>query len=212
LVQWHEDLRNIAVWTHLQGCQVYEGTRAGDTLTENRPNGWLWFIPLSDQTVSVGYVTSTKLVQESKSSMQELFESELAASEEVRRLTEGATRVAGFRTTRDWSDQCSRLWGPGWALVGDAAAFVYPLMSSGVGISLRAAKGLSETIDWILRNPEDEARVMDTYERDYQRFVGDLLEFIRFFYDRPATARTTGRMPRPWSTRSAPSPASGTSR
>ncbi|MPZ81300.1 MAG: FAD-dependent oxidoreductase [Actinophytocola sp.] len=184
LVDWHEDLRNIAVWTYFQGHTTYEGTRAGDTLSEARPNGWLWYIPLSDNTASIGYVTHVAELKKSGLTTRELFERELADSQEVRQLTEGAWRVSGFRTARDWSYTSNRFHGPGWALLGDAAAFVDPLMSAGVAMALRAARGLAASIDWVLQHPDDEAKVMSQYDGDYRKFAGDLLSFIRFFYDR----------------------------
>ena len=184
LVDWHEDLRNVAVWSYFQDCSLLEGTRAGDTLTENCAAGWLWFIPLSDGTVSVGFVVSSETLQASGQDAQELFEQELAGSVEIGKLVQGARRVSGYRSARDWAYQCSRLWGPGWCMVGDAAGFVDPLMSAGLAMSLRASKGLAETLDFVLRHPESEATALDRYQRDYQNFISDLLGFIRFFYDR----------------------------
>ncbi len=187
-VEWYEDLRNIAIWTYLQGGRRYEGTHAGDVITENCLNGWLWFIPLADNTISVGFVAPAEELTRSGRKLRELFEIELARSHEVCKLVDGARRVAGFRTARDWSYRCERLQGPGWALVGDAAAFVDPVMSAGVGMAMRAAKGLAETLDWVLRHPDDEGQLLRRYESDYQRFITDLLEFVQFFYDRTKKA------------------------
>lgn len=184
VVSWHEDLRNIATWAYFQGGKRLDGTRAGDTLSENRPLGWIWYIPLSDGTTSVGYVTGTEIVKKSGKTPQELFEEELAGADEVGRLLAGARRVSGYRTARDWSYTCQQMHGPGWALVGDAAAFVDPLMSSGVSMAMRAAKGLAASLDWVLQHPEDESMVMKQYQYDYHYFAGTLIEFIRFFYDR----------------------------
>jgi flavin-dependent dehydrogenase len=184
LVEWHDDLRNIAVWSYFQGCKRYGGTRAGDTVTENRPNGWFWFIPLHDGTVSVGYVTPIDEYKKSGKSLEELFTSELAAAEEVRALTEGATRASAFRSIRDWSYTCKRFHGPGWALVGDAAAFIDPLLSTGVGLALRGSLGLAGALDAALRDPSCEEQVLARYEKDYRTFLNSLLAFVRFFYDR----------------------------
>jgi flavin-dependent dehydrogenase len=184
LVEWHEDLRNVAVWAYFQGCKRYSGTRAGDTLTENRPSGWFWFIPLFDGTVSVGYVTPIEEFKKSGKSLPELFTHELSAAQEVKALTDGAFRVSAFRTIRDWSYTCRRFHGPGWALVGDAAAFIDPLLSTGVGLALRGSVGLAEAADAALRAPESEARVLDRYECEYRDFLNSLLDFVRFFYDR----------------------------
>lgn len=184
LIDYHDDLRNIAVWAYFQNCRRYGGTRWGDTLTENRPNGWFWFIPLSDETVSIGYVTPVDEFQRSGKTLEELHAAELAAADEITSLTKDATRVSGFRTIKDWSYTCSRFYGPGWALVGDAAAFIDPLLSTGVGLTLRGALGLAETADLALRDPAKEAELFWRYDRDYRNFLNSLLEFVRFFYDR----------------------------
>ena len=184
LIEYHSDLRNIAVWAYFQNCNRYSGTRWGDTLTENRPNGWFWFIPLSDSTVSIGYVTPMDKYKEAGKSLEELHASELAAADEITSLTAPATRVSGYRTIKDWSYTCKNFYGPGWALVGDAAAFIDPLLSTGVGLTMRGALGLFETVNLALRNPEQEKALYERYERNYREFLESLLEFIRFFYDR----------------------------
>ncbi|HJP77563.1 MAG TPA: NAD(P)/FAD-dependent oxidoreductase [Pseudonocardiaceae bacterium] len=184
LIEYHSDLRNIAVWAYFQNCNRYSGTRWGDTLTENRPNGWFWFIPLSDSTVSIGYVTPMDKYKEAGKSLEELHASELAAADEITSLTAPATRVSGYRTIKDWSYTCKNFYGPGWALVGDAAAFIDPLLSTGVGLTMRGALGLFETVNLALRNPEQEHALYERYERNYREFLESLLEFIRFFYDR----------------------------
>jgi flavin-dependent dehydrogenase len=184
LIDWHEDLRNIAVWAYYQNCKHYGGTRAGDIVTENRPNGWFWFIPLSDATVSIGYVTPITEYQQSGHDLETLHATQLAAAEEVRALTQGAQRVSGYRTIRDWSYTCNRFHGPGWALVGDAAAFIDPLLSTGVTLAMRGASGLARSADLALRDPAAEHQLMTHYERNYRDFLNSLLEFVRFFYDR----------------------------
>ena len=184
LIDYHDDLRNLAVWAYFQGCRRYGGTRWGDTLTENRPDGWFWFIPLSDGTVSVGYVTPIEAFKKSGKTLEELHASELAAADEVTSLTKDATRVSGYRTIKDWSYTCKKFWGPGWALVGDAAAFIDPLLSTGVGLTLRGSLGLAETANLALHNPDDEKALYERYERNYRDFLNSLLEFVRFFYDR----------------------------
>ena len=184
LIEWHDDLRNIAVWSYFQGCDRYTGNRFGDILTEARPTGWFWFIPLHDGTVSIGYVTPIEEFQKSGKTLEELYTSEMAAADEVRTLTENAFRVSGFRSIRDWSYTCRRFHGPGWALVGDAAAFIDPLLSTGVTLAMRGAHGLAETADAALRDPDSEDRLLDRYEKNYRDFLESLLEFVRFFYDR----------------------------
>ncbi|HUZ25802.1 MAG TPA: NAD(P)/FAD-dependent oxidoreductase [Streptosporangiaceae bacterium] len=184
MVRWHEDLRNIAVWTYFQGCNLYGGTKAGDIVAENRPSGWFWFIPLSDRTVSVGYVTPIEEYKASGKRLEDIFHEQLALTQEVKALTRGARRVSGFRTIRDWSYTCERFHGPGWALVGDAAAFVDPLLSTGVTLALRGAVALADAIGRALTEPDSEQETLGWYERNYRTFLDSVLDFVRFFYDR----------------------------
>ncbi|WP_410569609.1 NAD(P)/FAD-dependent oxidoreductase [Amycolatopsis sp. cmx-4-61] len=183
-VVWHDDLRNIATWTYWQGCNLYSGTKAGDIISENRPTGWFWFIPLHDGTVSVGYVTPLEEYQKSGKSLEELYFDELGKTEEVSTLVKGATRASGFRNIKDWSYTAERFHGPGWALVGDAAAFVDPLLSTGVTLALRGARALADAIDGVLRDPSAEDELLGLYEESYRTFLDSVLDFVRFFYDR----------------------------
>jgi flavin-dependent dehydrogenase len=184
LVRWHDDLRNIAVWSYFQDCNLYHGTKAGDIVAENRPSGWFWFIPLSDGTVSVGYVTPIEEFKASGKRLEEIFYAELARTEELKTLTAGARRVSAFRSIRDWSYTCERFHGPGWALVGDAAAFIDPLLSTGVTLALRGSRALADAIDAVLAQPSSEDEVLGWYEKSYRAFLDSVLEFVRFFYDR----------------------------
>ncbi|KDN22757.1 NAD(P)/FAD-dependent oxidoreductase [Amycolatopsis rifamycinica] len=183
-VVWHDDLRNIATWTYWQGCNLYSGTKAGDIISENRPTGWFWFIPLHDGTVSVGYVTPLEEYQKSGKSLEELYFEELGKTEEVSTLVKGATRASGFRNIKDWSYTAERFHGPGWALVGDAAAFVDPLLSTGVTLALRGARALADAIDGVLHDPSVEDELLGLYEESYRTFLDSVLDFVRFFYDR----------------------------
>lgn len=184
LVDWHEDLRNVAVWNYFQGCELLTGEHAGDIFIENRPVGWFWFIPLSDGTVSVGYVTTAEYLKETGRPPAQLFADERAKSSEIARMLRDAVQVGAFRTARDWSYTCTRFHGPGWVSVGDAAAFVDPLLSTGVTLAMRGGRFTARAVDEALRTPDSEEKVMDTYERSYREFLGSILTFVRFFYHR----------------------------
>jgi flavin-dependent halogenase len=187
LVEWHEDLNNIAVWAYYQGCKRYEGERAGHTLIENMYDGWLWFIPLGQDTTSVGFVTPTSLMSGSGLHINDLFESRLEQSRQVSQMMEGSTRISSYRTQRDWSYTCRRFHGPGWVLVGDAAAFVDPLLSTGVALAVRGARVLADALRVALDNPPLEQVALQAYENNHRAFLNVILEFVRYFYDATKT-------------------------
>lgn len=182
LVEWHEDLKNVAIWTYFQGHLTYPGRAAGNTIVENMPDGWLWFIPFSDNTVSVGWVSPSTEVAKTPMSPHNLLEKKIADSIEVSRLLAPARRVEGTRTTRDWSYTCQRFAGPGYLLVGDAAAFVDPLFSTGVMLAMKGASTAAETISAILAEPACEAELSSDYEDSYRKFLDVVISIVRYFY------------------------------
>ncbi|MFI9507100.1 NAD(P)/FAD-dependent oxidoreductase [Nocardia sp. NPDC052566] len=183
MITWNEDFRNMATWAYFQGAERYEGTKRGDIVTEHTDNGWFWCIPLSDGTTSVGHVSQMARSGKSRQEMADLFYAELAETTEVSRLLRHAFRASEFRNTKDWSYTCDRIHGSGWALVGDAAAFVDPLLSTGMTLGLRAARGLVAAVDTTLTDPAAGAAAMNRYEENYRRVITQILTFVRFFYE-----------------------------
>jgi FAD-dependent halogenase len=183
LVEWHEDLKNIAIWTYFQGHLTYEGRKSGNILLESMPDGWLWFIPFSDNTVSVGFVGPAAEIAKASMSPHNLLEKKIADSVEVSRLLAPARRVGCTRTARDWSYTCRRFGGPGYLLVGDAAAFIDPLFSTGVALALNSGSRAAETISASLADPTREAELMGKYENIHRRFLEGIIAFVRHFYD-----------------------------
>ncbi|MEW9532364.1 NAD(P)/FAD-dependent oxidoreductase [Microbispora sp. NPDC049125] len=182
-LHWHEDLRNIAVWTYFQGGEFFEGDDRGNILTEYHPDGWVWVIPFSDGTRSVGFVGPNNAFAKSGMSLPEYFHSKLETSREAKRQLAGATRIADYRATKDWSYVSDRFSGPGFLMAGDAAAFVDPLFSTGVMLAMKSASAAARTIDAILTEPDREEAHQKVYESDYRDFFETVVSFVRYFYD-----------------------------
>lgn len=182
-VNWHEQLKNVAVWTYFQGAVHLDGDEMGNILIENVPDGWFWGIPLFDGTLSVGYVTPTIRATEDGRDLEDLFAAQIDESTELRRMLADATQSSAFRTARDWSYRCANFCGPGWALVGDAAAFVDPLFSTGVALAMLSASRLATTADVVLARPDLETAAFALYADGYRHFLDSILSFVQYFYD-----------------------------
>jgi FAD-dependent halogenase len=182
-VGWHSDLKNLAAWKYFQGGTRYGGQEAGNIVVENRPPGWLWMIPFSDHTCSVGFVAPIKEFTASGLNPAALLSQRIDEAWEVKRLLTGAVEVSQVRTTKDWSYICERMSGPGFVQVGDAAAFIDPLFSTGVMLAMRSASSAAHAVNKILDEPDLEASIRQTYEDGYQAFLDVVLSFVRFFYD-----------------------------
>jgi len=182
LVQWDEDLKNVAIWAYYQGGRTLDGKYAGNILVENMLDGWLWDIPLHDGTHSVGWVTRATNVN-GREDLERSYRRMIDSSLETRRLLAEATRVSGFRTARDWSYKSKRFWGPGFLLAGDAAGFVDPLFSTGVFLAMNGGSLAAKILSDALQHPERELELLARYDETYKNFLDVVISFVRYFYD-----------------------------
>ncbi|WP_327309896.1 NAD(P)/FAD-dependent oxidoreductase (plasmid) [Streptomyces sp. NBC_01298] len=183
-INWNDQLRNVAVWTYFDNCHRLPGKEWSNILIEGTKDGWFWGIPIDKGVFSVGYVTRSALASESDQSLEDLFQAEIQNTSKLKDLLRDATPAAGYRSARDWSYTNENFHGNGWVLVGDAAAFVDPLFSTGVALATLAASTLSKVLDKILKHPEIEEKALDRYSTAYQDFFHDIRRFVEGFYDR----------------------------
>ncbi|MET9258069.1 NAD(P)/FAD-dependent oxidoreductase [Streptomyces sp. NPDC048182] len=186
-VNWHDQLQNVAVWTYFDGCHRLPGDEWTNILIEGIKDGWFWGIPIDKGVFSVGYVTRSATAKDSEQALEDLFHSEMAKTTKLKELLKDAHQTAGFRTARDWSYTNERFHGDGWVLVGDAAAFVDPLFSTGVALATMAGSALSKVLDVVVEHPQIEEKALDRYAGAYQDFFNDIRTFVEHFYDRSKT-------------------------
>jgi flavin-dependent dehydrogenase len=181
---WHEELRNLAVWTYFDNCERLPGDEYTNILLEGISDGWFWAIPLDKGTFSVGYVTRTSLAGDDDQSLEALFAEQRENTTKLKNLLRNARQSAGFRTARDWSYTSEKFYGNGWVSVGDSAAFVDPLFSTGVALATLAGSVLSKIVDQILSHPAIEQEALKRYAAAYRAFFDEIRIFVERFYDR----------------------------
>jgi FAD-dependent halogenase len=182
LIEYDEQLRNIAVWTYYQGGNRFTGDEAGNILLENVKGGWLWVIPLHDGTQSVGWVMPAGEAQ-GRQQLEAMLLQRISESRDVRSMLAPAQRVSGFRTARDWSYVSKRFFGPGFLLTGDAAGFIDPLFSTGVFLAMNAARLAADAVANIFQDSQREIECLEQYEAGYKKFLNTLISFVHYFYD-----------------------------
>lgn len=184
-VSWQEDLRSIAYWTYFSPTRDLPAGQEGNILVERVSDGWFWAIPVdsSPAKLSVGYVTPTSTVKSAGAQLNELYARGIAESRQLKLLLDGADQVDQFRTTRDWSYLTDRFSGPGWLAVGDAGAFIDPLFSGGVCLSILASHPAARAADIVVRRPELAERALAGYHAGYHEMISGFLAYVRFFYD-----------------------------
>jgi flavin-dependent dehydrogenase len=113
--------------------------------------GWWWFIPFKGDVTSIGVVFEKDYTKARRGmSAEQLFLDALAEQREIKKILSGAERVRPIDTTGNWSYRANAYYGDRWLLVGDAAAFIDPLFSTGVLMAMAGGKFAAEAIDQAL--------------------------------------------------------------
>jgi flavin-dependent dehydrogenase len=118
------------------------------------PEGWLWAIPLAGPKLSVGLVKRTGSVG------PEALAAAIAGSRELGRLLRG-TRAGPPSHIANFSYRGTRAAGPRHGCVGDAAAFLDPVFSSGVSLAMVGACRFADLVSEALRaGREDDPELL----------------------------------------------------
>jgi len=181
LREMDQELKNFAVFSHYEGATRASGEEEGDISVVLVPGGWWWVIPLRNNRTSVGLVGPSKNLRGQKPDAA-YFDAQIANTPFVReRLAPGA-RVAPVRSVSDYSYVSRKLVGDRFVLVGDAAAFIDPVFSTGVYLGIVGAFRAAEAIDSALRAGSFERSRFLGYERETQKSVATYRRFVKGFY------------------------------
>jgi flavin-dependent dehydrogenase len=165
---------NVAVGSYWRGYTPYVApdgsSQGGDFFMEALRDGagWVWAIPLHDGTLSVGVVVHTDEFQRMRGRLGEvdaIYRDGLTRAPQITDMLAGAEMVQPVRTWRDYSYVSDSFGGPGYRLVGDAAAFIDPLFSTGVHLALLGAFSAVAGIASELRDEVDSATALDFHDR-----------------------------------------------
>ena len=173
--------QSAAVFSHFSGVTRRDGDDAGNVTICRHAHGWIWFIPLRDGITSVGAVCSPDYLKQRRGETEAFLRRTLDSVESARERMVDAQRVAPVHVTGNYAYDCSRMSGPGWALLGDAWNFVDPMFSSGVYLAMHGAELGADAIDQVLREPARETAVMQALERRLNRGVDEFKWFIYRF-------------------------------
>lgn len=180
-------LRNIAIWGYWQDTAVLPDTPPGGINIISSPAGWYWIIPLAGGRTSIGFVTSKDHFAERRpaaGSLDEMYYALVQESATVRGLTDGARYAGPVRAETDYSYAAERFCGPGYMIVGDAACFLDPLLSTGVHLALYSALNAAACIASVSRDEVAEDAASAFFEFSYRRAYTRLFALVSVMYER----------------------------
>lgn len=185
----HSDFfRNLAVFGYFAGGQRLPEPNSGNIFCAAFDAGWLWYIPLRADLTSVGAVISPQHRSVVQRDPRAAWTDMIAACPAVAGLltdVPAATRPPydRVRVRKDYSYWNKTFWTPGMVLVGDAACFVDPVLSSGVHLATYGALLAARSINTCLDDELDEPRAFAEFETRYRREYSLFYRFLISFYD-----------------------------
>ncbi len=178
------ELRKASVWGYYRGGKRLPGIDAGETTMFLIPGGgWFWYIPLPDDTVSVGLVADPEYVFSQSDDMEAAFTREVAICAPLADRLSAATRAGPVRGTRHLAYLNRQTCGDGWVMIGDARAFLDPIYSSGLYLALGSAELAAQCIDEALRCGDVSAARLGRFEPALWKGVEVVRRLIHAFYD-----------------------------
>ncbi len=191
--RYDDRMRQVALYSYYRNIRGAEGFRRGHITVESSPKGWFWFIPMDSEQlgeVSLGLVTGQEFTDEIRVKGAEAFyEEALALAPYVREMIgPQARRVKPIHIVRDWAYTCDKAAGPGYYLAGDAAAFLDPLLSTGVSLAMLAGYSASVCIHTALSEPTMEHEATEFYANNYRQMYEVTRDFLHYFYAGNASA------------------------
>ncbi|MBD3676759.1 MAG: tryptophan 7-halogenase [Planctomycetaceae bacterium] len=178
-------LKKGSIWTYYKGALRDSGRDAGATIilqTEGKKS-WFWYIPLSDDVVSIGCTGDMQyLFDKSRGTTEEVFAQEVERCPALKRRIMNAEQCEKFFVTKDYSYKATCPAGPGWVLVGDAGGFIDPCYSTGVFLALKSGEFAADAIVGGFRNDDLSAEQLGGWRETYNRGVENFRRLVYAFY------------------------------
>jgi flavin-dependent dehydrogenase len=187
----YESLDRVALFSHWINTR-YDGALAGGLIKiiylGGEKLGWIWVIPVGRNHLSIGVTLNNSYVREQKKNLgenwqEQLYKNEIAQAVALRPILEGAQIEHQVQVISDYSYRIPKKYGPNFALVGDSAAFLDPIFSSGVYVAMEIADRVSQCLDAKFKNGKsagDEA--FEMHYAHIEKGYALIEKFVRLFY------------------------------
>jgi halogenation protein CepH len=193
--RYDDQMRQLALYSYFKNVRRQTDFRAGHISIESCPKGWFWFIPIESESlgeISLGLVTGQEFKEEIRQKgTKAFFDEALSEAPYIQELLgPDAECTQPMHVVRDWAYTCDETSGPGYYLVGDAAAFLDPLLSTGVSLAMLAGYSASVCINSVLRDQAMETEAATFYSNNYRQMYEVTRDFLHYFYSGNSSAHT----------------------
>jgi flavin-dependent dehydrogenase len=148
-----------AIFTHVEDGirEGFDRNKIRVTVHPKHCDVWFWTIPFAGGRCSQGVVAETSFLDKYEGTPTERLRAIVAEEPSLHALLANANWDTPARQITGYSANVDKLWGQGYALLGNAGEFLDPVFSSGVTIAFKSAslaaaalrrQFAGETVDW----------------------------------------------------------------
>ncbi len=154
-----------AIYGHFTGAKRHDGQAAGNITIFWFEHGWFWFIPMMNDTTSIGMVTWPYYMKTiGDRNIEQFLMDGIAMCPALAERLKEAKLVNKVEATGNFSYVSERNHGQNYMLLGDAYAFIDPVFSSGVLLAMNSGVIGAEAIDTCLRQPAKAAAALKRFD------------------------------------------------
>jgi flavin-dependent dehydrogenase len=177
-------LKKAAIWGYYRGARRDPGEHGGATviLHSQTKKAWFWYIPLPEETTSIGVVADHSYLLKGRGKPADVFEDELVQCPALVNRLMDAELVSEFRVAKEFSYTTTQHSGDGWVLVGDAWGFIDPIYSSGVFFALKSGELASDSIISALRDNDVSAQRLGAWFEEFNAGTRWIRKLVEAFY------------------------------
>jgi len=177
-------LNKISVWTYYKGALRDPGLDEGATTVAYIPEkGWFWYIPLPEDTVSVGVVAEHEYLYRESREPAEIFQREVKNNRWIEQHLAAGRQTGPYYVTGEYSYRSRHCAADGLLLTGDAFAFLDPVFSSGVFLALRGGEMAAEAANAALSAGDVSAARFASYGEQLCAGIEAMRKLVYAFYD-----------------------------
>ena len=141
----------------------------------NNNTAWVWSIPFSDQTASVGLVGGEDFIKECAKNDGQKFTEMIKNFPLLSERYKSSQMLMPARTTMNYAKGVKSLYGKGFVLCGNATEFLDPIFSSGVTLAMASGNKAAELVAEHLKGESVN------WEVDYKAFVLQGIDVFRSY-------------------------------
>jgi flavin-dependent dehydrogenase len=180
--QFNAKRRNLhhnstSIFGHFEGVIRHSGRDEGNISLCWFEHGWFWIIPLPGGVTSVGMVCWPSYLKSRKTALEDFFWETVHGSRHMANRMVKAKAIMPIVATGNYSYQSSVMTGSQFMLVGDAFAFVDPILSSGVHLALHSSIRGAEVVEAYLHGHSQAGEKA----KDFEATVKHALKIYSWF-------------------------------